>query len=62
MQTPSEKSTQQRLTVAQTPTGYWTVQRGRIHISGAMTRRAAEAERELLERLRRRSVRRAARA
>ena len=50
----------ERLTVKQTSTGYWTVQRGRIHLTGAMTRRAAEAERDLLVRLARRSVRRAA--
>jgi len=50
----------ERLTIRQTPTGYWTVQRGTIHLAGAMTRRGAEAERDLLTRLGRRSVRRAA--
>jgi hypothetical protein len=50
---------QQRLTIKQTPTGYWTVQRGAVQVAAAMTRRGAEAERELLQRLARRSVRRA---
>jgi len=50
----------QQLTIKQTPTGYWSVQRGAIHLAGAMTRKGAEAERELLKRLGRRSVRRAA--
>jgi hypothetical protein len=49
----------QRLTIKQTATGYWTVQRGAVHLAGAMTRRGAEAERELLKRLSRRNVRRA---
>lgn len=39
------------LTIARTPTGYWSVQRGSVHIVGAPTRRNAEAERELLTRL-----------
>jgi hypothetical protein len=46
------------LTIKQTATGYWTVQRGAVHVAGASTRRGAEAERELLKRLDRRSVRR----
>ena len=46
------------LTVKQTPTGYWVVQRGAIQLAGAPTRRAAEAERDLLDRLRSRSLRR----
>lgn len=46
------------LTIKQTPTGYWVVQHGAIHLAGAPTRRAAEAERELLNRLRSRSLRR----
>lgn len=49
----------QRLTIRQTATGYWTVQRGPVHVAGSMTRRGAEAERDLLLRLSRRSVRRA---
>ena len=49
----------ERLTITQTSTGYWTVQRGTIYVAGAMTRRGAEAERDLLVRLSRRSVRRA---
>jgi hypothetical protein len=45
-----------RLTVRQTPTGYWVVQSGSEQISGAVTRQAAEAERELMRRLRRRTA------
>ena len=50
---------QDRLTIKKTHTGYWTVQRGAVHLTGSMTRKGAEAERELLKRLSRRSVRRA---
>jgi len=50
---------QEQLTIKQTHTGYWTVQRGAVHLAGAMTRKGAEAERELLKRLSRRAVRRA---
>ena len=39
------------LFIEQTRTGYWSVQRGSVHLSGAMTRKGAEAERELLRRL-----------
>jgi hypothetical protein len=39
------------LTIKQTPTGYWSVQRGATHLSGAATRKGAEAERELLKRI-----------
>jgi hypothetical protein len=46
------------LTIKQTPTGYWVVQRGAVHLAGAPTRHAAEAERDLLDRLRSRSLRR----
>lgn len=49
----------ERLTVKQTATGYWVVQRGGVHLAGAVTRKGAEAERDLLERLRERSRRRA---
>ncbi len=49
----------EELTIKQTATGYWTVQRGNVHIAGSMTRGGAEAERELLKRLGSRSVRRA---
>jgi hypothetical protein len=48
----------QKLTIKQTATGYWTVQRGPVHLAGSMTRKGAEAERELLKRLSRRNVRR----
>lgn len=46
----------EQLTVKQTATGYWVVQSGSEHISGAVTRQAAEAERELMRRLRRRTA------
>ena len=45
----------EQLTIKQTPTGYWSVQRGATHLSGAATRKGAEAERELLKRLGNRS-------
>ncbi len=48
----------EQLTIKQTRTGYWSVQRGSVHLAGAMTRKGAEAERELLRRLRSRAVRR----
>jgi hypothetical protein len=48
----------ERLTVKQTATGYWVVERGAVQLTGATTRRAAEAERELLRRLHDRRVRR----
>jgi hypothetical protein len=35
----------------ETHTGYWRVQRGSVPLSGGPSREAAEAERELLERL-----------
>jgi hypothetical protein len=41
----------QQLTIRQTSTGYWTVRRGAVDVAGAMTRRGAEAERELIRRL-----------
>jgi len=50
-----------QLTIRQTPTGYWSVQRGATHVSGAMTRKGAEAERELLRRLNSRRDRRTSR-
>lgn len=40
-----------QLTIRQTPTGYWSVQRGATHITGAISRKGAEAERDLLSRL-----------
>jgi len=40
-----------RLTIKQTATGYWTVQRGSVQLAGAMTRSGAERERDLLRRL-----------
>jgi hypothetical protein len=49
----------ERLTIKQTATGYWTVQRGAVQLAGAMTRRGAEREREMLRRLSLASARRA---
>jgi hypothetical protein len=46
----------QQLTVKQTATNYWVVERGREEIAGALTRQAAEAERELMRRLRLRTA------
>ncbi len=46
----------EQLTVEQTPTGYWVVQSGSKQIAGALTRQAAEAERELMRRLRTRTA------
>ena len=40
----------EQLTIKQTPTGYWTVQRGATQLAGAATRKGAEAERELFKR------------
>jgi hypothetical protein len=54
----SGNATADTLTIEQTPTGYWTVQREGRHLAGSMTRRGAEAERDLMLRLSRRSVRR----
>jgi hypothetical protein len=50
----------EQLTIKQTATGYWTVKRGSVDLAGAMTRKGAEAERDLLSRLRASAVRRAA--
>ena len=49
----------EQLTIKQTRTGYWIVVRGRVHVSSAMTRKGAEAERDLLSRLSRATKRRA---
>ncbi|MGH2864016.1 MAG: hypothetical protein ACRDJX_02070 [Solirubrobacteraceae bacterium] len=49
----------EQLTIKQTATGYWTVRRGNVDLAGAMTRKGAEAERELRSRLRTSAVRRA---
>jgi hypothetical protein len=51
-----EMQDDKQLTVKQTATGYWVVQSGSEQISGAVTRQAAEAERELMRRLRRRTA------
>jgi hypothetical protein len=48
--------TDQQLTVKQRATNYWVVERGTDEIAGALTRQAAESERELVRRLRRRTA------
>jgi hypothetical protein len=45
-----------QLTVKQKTANHWVVQRGRDEIAGGLTRQAAEAERELVQRLRRRTA------
>jgi len=57
---PDERRDADPLVVTQTPTGYWIVERGDVMLAGAMTRRAAERERERMLRLASRSVRRTA--
>jgi hypothetical protein len=46
----------EKLTIKQTSTGYWVVQRGAVSLAGAMTRHGAEAERDLRDRLHTRSL------
>ncbi|HTZ88122.1 MAG TPA: hypothetical protein VMB05_15760 [Solirubrobacteraceae bacterium] len=46
----------ERLTVKQKARTYWVVERDRNEIAGGLTRQAAEAERELVQRLRRRTA------
>jgi hypothetical protein len=48
----------QRLAIRETHTGYWVVQRGSVQLASGLTRHAAEAERDLLERLHGRTSRR----
>jgi hypothetical protein len=50
----------EEFSIEQTRTGYWSVRRGAVHVSGATTQRGAEAERELLRRLSRARERRSA--
>ena len=59
MSLPPTRNASPRLTVKQTATGWWTVQRGSVQLAGAMTRTAAEREAELLRRLSQSSDRRA---
>jgi hypothetical protein len=47
---------EQQLTVKQASSTYWVVQSGSEQLSGAVTRQAAEAERDLMRRLRRRTA------
>jgi hypothetical protein len=44
------------LIVKQRASNYWVVERGTDEIAGALTRQAAESERELVRRLRRRTA------
>jgi hypothetical protein len=46
----------EHLTVKRTARNYWVVQSGSDAVSGGVTRQAAEAERELMRRLRRRAA------
>lgn len=46
----------EQLTVKRTARNYWVVQSGTDDLSGGVTRQAAEAERELMRRLRRRTA------
>ena len=46
----------EQLTVKRTARNYWVVQSGRDAVAGGVTRQAAEAERELVRRLRRRTA------
>ncbi|HEX3511527.1 MAG TPA: hypothetical protein VHT27_10575 [Solirubrobacteraceae bacterium] len=57
---PIQAAVESSLTIRQTATGYWTVQRAGRDVAGSMTRRGAEAERDLVLRLGRRTVRRTA--
>jgi hypothetical protein len=45
-----------QLTVKRRAHNYWVVQRGADDVAGGVTRQAAEAERELMRRLRRRTA------
>ena len=46
----------EQLTVKQATSNYWVVQSGAAELSGGITRQAAESERELVRRLRRRTA------
>lgn len=46
----------EQLTVKQKTPNHWVVQRGSDEIAGGLTRQAAEAERELMRRLRQRTA------
>lgn len=49
-------SDSEKLTVKRSASNYWVVQSGAVEIAGAVTREAAEAERELTRRLRLRAA------
>jgi hypothetical protein len=49
-------SDSEKLTVRQSASNYWVVRSGSVEIAGAVTREAAEAERELTRRLRLRAA------
>jgi hypothetical protein len=46
----------EQLTVKQSASNYWVVRSGSVELSGGITRQAAEAERELMRRLRLRTA------
>jgi hypothetical protein len=46
----------EQLTVKQSSSNYWVVQSGAVELSGGVTRKAAESERELMRRLRQRTA------
>jgi hypothetical protein len=46
----------EKLTVRQTASNYWVVESGTLELAGSLTRKGAEAERELMRRLRRRAA------
>ncbi|HEX8714074.1 MAG TPA: hypothetical protein VF706_00775 [Solirubrobacteraceae bacterium] len=53
---PDDALDVQQLTVSRTAPNYWVVRSGASELSGAVTRQAAEAERDLVRRLRRRTA------
>ncbi len=56
MQMPDEARDTTPLTVKRAANNYWVLRSGATDLSGAITREAAEAERELVRRLRRRTA------
>ena len=46
----------EELSVKETNTGYWVIQSGNVELCGAITRAAAEAECEILRRIRARAA------
>ncbi len=56
MQMPDEARDTTPLSVKRAASNYWVLRSGATDLSGAITREAAEAERELVRRLRRRTA------